>query len=147
MSPHRTPDRRLGRRGQAAVEFALIVPVFLVFLFSITEFGRAYVNVHVLHDGAREGARIGTLPDSTEADVQEAVDLFLNNAGLGGLWSTDVTVSDNQGVERAGGLADAQNGDRVEVTVNYDYEVLSGTLLPWFQGTVVLHGRSVFRHE
>lgn len=44
-------------RGAAAVEFALLVPILIMLLLGIMEFGRAY-NVQVtLTHAAREGAR------------------------------------------------------------------------------------------
>jgi hypothetical protein len=47
-----------GERGQGLVEFALILPVFLLALFGIFDVGRAvYVN-STLSQAAREGARL-----------------------------------------------------------------------------------------
>jgi len=51
------------------------------------------------------------------------------------------------GTTRTGGLAAAIEGDRVYVTVNYDFHVLTGRMLPGFTGTVQLHGKCVMRHE
>lgn len=45
------------QRGAAAVEFALVLPVFLLILLCIIEFGRAYnVQISLTH-AARESAR------------------------------------------------------------------------------------------
>jgi len=138
---------RDGRGGQAVVEFALILPVFMLMLFGAIEFGRAYYTLHLLTNAAREGARTGALPEQLESDVSTAVDNFLDNAGLGGSWSSAVVVTDDGGTERAGGMADAVEGDRVHVTVSHDFEVMSGRIIPGFSGTVTLRGRCVFRHE
>jgi TadE-like protein len=49
--------RRRRDRGQAMVEFALILPVFLLLVVGMLEFARAW-NLHqVMTDAAREGAR------------------------------------------------------------------------------------------
>ncbi len=56
-----TPTRRPGERerGQALVEFAVILPIFLLIVFGVFDVGRAvYVN-SVLSQAAREGARLG----------------------------------------------------------------------------------------
>ena len=136
------------RRGQAVVEFALILPVLLLLVFAVTEFGRAYSVVHNLTNAAREAAKVAALPDSDETDVSDSVDAFLEHVGLPqGLWTTSVVVRDSEGSVRAGGLDDAETGDRVSVTIDYDFEVVSGTIIPSFQGTVALHGNCVFRHE
>jgi TadE-like protein len=54
---------RTGRspeRGQGIVEFALIMPVFLVFLLGILEFGMAFTHNLTLEYATREGARVGS---------------------------------------------------------------------------------------
>ena len=40
-----TWTRRLNRRGQAAVEFALVLPIFLLLVVGMLEFARAW-NLH-----------------------------------------------------------------------------------------------------
>jgi Flp pilus assembly protein TadG len=134
------------RDGQAVVEFALVLPVFILLVFGAIEFGRAYYDLHLLTNAAREGARRGSLPNQLETDVSDAVQDFLESVGLGGSWSTSVTVTDPEGTERAG-LSEAQEGDQVSVTVSYNFQVLTGALLPGFSGTVQLRGRCAFRHE
>ena len=48
-------------RGQALVEFALILPIFLILLFGIIDFGRYVYTANSLNNAAREGARIGSV--------------------------------------------------------------------------------------
>jgi len=139
--------RMRDRKGQAVVEFALVLPIFMLLVFGAIEFGRAYYDLHLLTNAARQGARVGSLPDKVEADVQNAVNQFLQSVGLSGGWSTAVEVEDANGVPRAGGLASAVEGDRVYVAVTYSFRVLVGRILPGFTGTVPLRGRCVFRHE
>ena len=52
-------------RGQALVEFALILPLLMLVLFGIVEFGRAWNAKQVLTDAAREGARLAVVGDPT----------------------------------------------------------------------------------
>lgn len=52
------PRRGRGERGAAAVEFALVLPVLILLLFGIIEFGRAYNAKVELTGAAREGARV-----------------------------------------------------------------------------------------
>jgi len=137
-----------GRRGQAVVEFALVLPVFLLLVFGALEFGRAYFNLHLLTNAGREGARRASLPNQTQAGVEDTVDNFLTNVGFSaGDWSTTIEVEDQSGDERTGGLSAAIEGDVVTVTVTYNFEVLVGSLLPGFSGTVPLQARCAFRHE
>ena len=59
-------------RGVAAVEFALLVPLLVVILFSITEFGIALSRFVAYQGAAREGARYAAVhcqPDATQCTV------------------------------------------------------------------------------
>ena len=52
------------RRGQTLVEFALVLPIFLLLLFGVIDGGRfVYVN-STLSNAAREGARLGSVEAS-----------------------------------------------------------------------------------
>jgi Flp pilus assembly protein TadG len=56
--PPRRPRRAgWGERGAAAVEFALVVPILLLLVLGIAEFGRAYNIQTTLSGAAREGVR------------------------------------------------------------------------------------------
>ncbi len=136
------------RRGQAVVEFALILPLFLLLVFGAIEFGRVMVRIHLLTNAAREGARIGTLPGNLESEVHQRIDDFLVAAGMAsGTWTRTVVIKDGDGVERAGGLADAQQGDHVEVSVSHNFQVLTGSIVPGLSGIIPLNATCVFRHE
>ena len=53
--------RRRGERGAAAVEMALILPVLLLLVGGIIDFGRAFNAQMTLTQAAREGARMQSL--------------------------------------------------------------------------------------
>ena len=57
---HNIGSCRTGCRdsGAAAVEFALVLPVLLLLLFGIIDFGRLYFTQITLTDAAREGVRV-----------------------------------------------------------------------------------------
>jgi Flp pilus assembly protein TadG len=56
---------RAADEGQALIEFALVLPVLLIMIVGIIEFGRAW-NLHqVLTDAAREGARKAAISNAT----------------------------------------------------------------------------------
>ncbi|MCG0274878.1 MAG: pilus assembly protein [Thermosediminibacteraceae bacterium] len=54
------------QRGQAVVEFALVLPLLVLILFGVLEFGRIFHTYIVITNAAREGARLGAVgkPDS-----------------------------------------------------------------------------------
>ena len=49
-----------GEHGAIAVEFAIILPVLLLLVFGIVDFGHAWYMRHVLQNSCREGARYAT---------------------------------------------------------------------------------------
>lgn len=50
--------RRRFERGQALVEFALVIPIFLLLLVALFDLGRAVFAYNTLTNAAREGARL-----------------------------------------------------------------------------------------
>jgi len=56
----------INEKGASAVEFALLLPVLVMIVFGIFEFGIAYNNYIALTHAAREGARLAAVgKDST----------------------------------------------------------------------------------
>jgi Flp pilus assembly protein TadG len=58
---HRTRRAAEGDRGAAAVEFALVLPLLLLLVFGIVDFGRALNAQIMVSQAAREGARWNAL--------------------------------------------------------------------------------------
>ena len=48
-------------RGQTLVEFALVLPIFLLILMSLLDFGRIVYAQHTINQDAAEGARVGAV--------------------------------------------------------------------------------------
>jgi Flp pilus assembly protein TadG len=67
--------RLRGERGATAVEFAFILPLLLVLVLGIAEFGRAFQVSGTLSAAAREGVRVMALqnnPAAARAAVRNA---------------------------------------------------------------------------
>ena len=65
-------------KGQSMVELALILPIIILILFGILEFGRIFYSYIVITNAAREGARAGAVgsPDSEIIErIREAAPL------------------------------------------------------------------------
>ncbi len=58
---HRRVAGRRGRRGQALVEFALVLPIFLLIIFGMVDIGRYVYLTNAFNEAAREGARYGSV--------------------------------------------------------------------------------------
>ena len=78
---------RREERGSVVVEFALVLPILVLLLFGMIEFGRGYNARIELVSAVREGARAGALGKnlSTIADTTKAA--------APGLKTTDITVA------------------------------------------------------
>jgi Flp pilus assembly protein TadG len=76
-------------RGQALVEFALVIPVFLILLMAVFDLGRAVFAYNSITNAAREGARLAIVNQSTALITQRVLD----QTSLGGTGSPTVTVS------------------------------------------------------
>ena len=68
--------------GQAMVEFAIVLPILLLLLCGIIDFGWLYFNQLTLNHAAREGARYAAIHYTTYSDdwKTEAEQLMLNSA-------------------------------------------------------------------
>src|SRR5438132_12269139 len=75
---------RKGRRGAAAVEFAIVLPVFVILVFGMIEYGRMVMVQQVITNASREGARRAVLDGATTSSVQTAVTSYLTNAKVNG---------------------------------------------------------------
>jgi Flp pilus assembly protein TadG len=64
--------RLRGERGASAVEFGLIVPILLILVLGIVEFGHAFQVQGTLSAAAREGARAMALRND-QAQAKDAV--------------------------------------------------------------------------
>jgi Flp pilus assembly protein TadG len=65
-----------GERGAAAVEFALVLPVLLLVIFGIIDFGRMLNAQITLTEAAREGARATSILDAAAGGLR--IDAVLN---------------------------------------------------------------------
>lgn len=64
---------RSRRRGQALVEFALVIPIFLLLLMAVVDLGRAVFAYNSVTNAAREGTRLAIVNQTTSAIQQRAL--------------------------------------------------------------------------
>ena len=110
----RAPVRR-DDSGQALVEFALVLPIFLLILFGIVEFARAWNIYEVLTDAAREGAR-NAVVDNPLFEDEDDVKALIVEAGQRASISIAPGNIDITGF-RAG------RGETATVRVEYQHEL------------------------
>ena len=99
------------------VEFALLLPIFLIVIFIIIDFGVGISRWVIITNSTREGARLGAVGATTE-EISDRV--ASTSSGL--LDPADVTVSylDKDGDGDAG-----NRGDAVVVESDYQYGLIT----------------------
>lgn len=99
---------RRSEDGAALVEFAIVLPVLLLLVFGIIDFGRALSVKNGIIAAVHDGARLAAVqyPDVNRQAVQESVKRFLAPLGI----EPTVVVSENR-----------VNGTLQSVTVDAQY--------------------------
>ena len=139
--------RRLaGERGQALIEAGLVLPLLLLVVLGILDFGMLFWKFESVTNAAREGARIAILSGYTSTDVENRVNQYLADAGLTG--TATVTVVAPAGVDVGGGTCITMTG----ATVSYPHDFfLVGTLVGLFGSpsltSTSLNATSMMRFE
>jgi Flp pilus assembly protein TadG len=102
------------RTGAAAVEFAIVAPLFLLLLAGIIEFGQAFRVMHTLTAASRHGARAASIQGLTSTQVIQRVQGHCTKA-LGGN-ATDITVFISVNGKETIDLGLTKKGDEIAVT-------------------------------
>lgn len=88
----RTRARWSGESGAELIEFALVLPLLLLVVLGIIDFGFLFQRYEVITNAAREGARVAVLPGYGPPDVTLRVDQYLKAGGLTGAYPAPVIV-------------------------------------------------------
>lgn len=147
------------RRGTTIVETAFVLPVFLLFVFSLVEFGHALMVNNVLRSATRAGARMGSTEGRSTADVEQHVKDILDGAIDSEL--AEVMVKNAQVYDQ--GASIPANGAEIEGLPDIDLEGAEPrqlflvrarvayndvALIPMpFMSDVILEGQAFIRHE
>jgi Flp pilus assembly protein TadG len=107
-------------RGQSLVEFTLVLPMFLLLLIGIAEFGRAWMTRNILTGASREAVRVAAIQGNNASALSRANGI-LSSAGISG---ASVNISD-----------DGTPFGTCSVTVTYNFPVTVAGFLPGLTGT------------
>jgi Flp pilus assembly protein TadG len=138
------PRSTTRRRGVAAVEFAVVLPLLLLLLVGIWELGRI-INVQIImNNAARDGARLAAqanIVNTTGAytqikfssgtpNIQGAIQAYLNAAGITNQTGLVIELQFMEPAASGGATPTAKNADpytgvknqrfRVRVSIPYD---------------------------
>jgi Flp pilus assembly protein TadG len=126
---HRRTSPRIGFRGrhegQSLVEFAVVLPVFLLILAGILDFGLGLYSQMTVINAAREGARLGVVEPGNITDINDRVDAMTAGLDKSRLTVT-ITCERPTGPTTFGSCSSPQwqSNDAVRVQVDYSYKML-----------------------
>jgi Flp pilus assembly protein TadG len=127
-------DQRRPRSGVTVVEFAIVAPIFILFLMASFEFGWLNVLRHTADNAAYEAARAAMVPGATAADAVDKA-----NSILSIIRTRDAKVTVTPAVID-------QNTDHVTVTI--DVPAKSNALIvPRFTRSDTIHCSATLRTE
>ena len=122
-------------QGQSLVELAIMMPILMIILLGIIDFGRVFYAYVTITNASREGARYGSLHPLQDADIkQRVVDEAANTVTIN---ESDITVSRD----------DPDHPNTITVTVNHEFETLFFGNLPLIKDWFPVDGKIPIRGE
>jgi Flp pilus assembly protein TadG len=138
----RAARRRHSQDGTSVVEMAFVLPLLLLLVFAIGDFGIAYTRWNSLTNAVREGARVGVVfrtpcnAGAVTTEIQNTVSNFAASAGLDGASIVTTTA----GV--CGGT-----GTQLTITATAPYNYIAMSALAGLAPSINLSARTVMRNE
>lgn len=100
-------------KGQALVEFVLVLPILLILLLGIVEFGQIYFSYILTQSASRDAARYGSV-GATDAEIYQVV-----------YDKTTALKQENLSVTITPEPSQRTRGEQLSVEVNYDVVLIS----------------------
>ncbi len=120
-------------KGQSLVEFALLIPILILILMAIVEFGFMFNTYITINNASREGARLGSLGGS---DTEVALRVLEASPNLA---SENFTIAVTPGVRN--------RGDMIRVNIQYDYQIITPIMSTVLSPLIDLEAETVMRVE
>ncbi len=128
---------RQSRRGAAVTEFAVVAPIMIMLTMGMIEIGRMVMVKQVMVNASREGARLGALPGTSNAEVTARVQQELDSASITGV-SISVTPAN---------LSTAPAGSQVKVLLSVSASQISWVPNPLFSFSKNISTSTTMRRE
>lgn len=122
-------------KGQSLIEFAILLPLLLLLLMGILEFGlmlNAYLSIN---NSAREGARLGIV-DGSNLEISELITNLSPNLNTENLVVNIIPLEGSR-----------KSGDTLTVEVIYNYHVIIPIMSNVLNDVVVLKAKTSMRIE
>ena len=158
---YRARHGKRARRGGVVLELILTLPILVIVLFAVVEFGLLLANLKHVALASREGAKMAAetqpINAATVSVLRAQIDRRLESAGLGPEATSGITVQETAfgGVSITDGVCGSPTSPimppgAVRVTVCVQFERLTPNLLQAFGLDVtgkVVEQTTTFRHE
>jgi hypothetical protein len=139
--------------GQVIIEFACALPLLLIFVLGILEFGILFYNKAMVTNASREGARAGiafrpgadgNYSPVTEAEIQTVIDNYLQTRLItfGGTPTAEIDPNPRHGNSPHDG-----GSGYVDVVVKYKHTFLTFPKFVGLNDTVTMAARTRMRLE
>ena len=123
--------------GAAALEFALVLPILIMLVFGIVQFGLHFHRQQGFNAAAREGARLASIPSATSTEIKDRVESALDGVPVSATPTITITPAVTQ-------PCDQRSGQTVVVEVEAP---LTLEIPLWGTRDYTITGRSEFRCE
>lgn len=134
-------------RGQALVEFALILPVIIFLLMAIMEGGRIFSAYIELQSVARDGARYASI-HCTTANVPEAqIETWVSNTLAAYINGRLASLDDSSLLVEFDRNTDGTSEVWVELTLRYSLNVVTPIISDLTGNPMALGSRMIMRSE
>ena len=144
MTNRKLFDDRRRQRGTSVVEMAIVLPLLLMLVFGIGEFGLMFTQWQTLTNAAREGARTGVLWRGTsctaatvKTEISTAVTSYMANTG----------IADGEPHHQLDRRVRGQRARRSPVTAQVPYAFAALPGLAGLQSSITLSATSRMRNE
>jgi len=123
------------QKGQAMVEFAIVLPILLLLVMGIFQFGMMLNSYITISNASREGARAGIIGSSDE----EITQLIIATSPVLEAPNLTVNITPNSDARKS--------GETLTVNVAYNYKLTVPIISSLFNNVVVLKGQTSMRIE
>lgn len=121
--------------GQSMVETALVLPVLIILLVGMFDFGRIFYTYTHLHLAAQEAVRVGGL-GGNDSEITSFTKSYVN---INDPENLDVGVSPDDSIR--------ESGDYITVTLDYPMESFTPFVSSLLPSAFTVHTESTIRVE
>jgi Flp pilus assembly protein TadG len=125
FTPKALAPKALGREsGQSLIEFAFILPLLLLVVLGTVDLGMGFKTYIALTNAAREGVRWISIHPTDQAGAEARIAEEAERVGL----EDGIILTDGYTVNFTPDQSNYAAGEKVKVSINYEYELLFGAI-------------------